>query len=72
MDKPEMTTTWLRAEDCRLGEFHELTAQRTALADYPHAARTEQEVLVYDSERLRSSLDHGALDHGPLDHGAAG
>ena len=56
-----MTTTWLRAEDCRLGEFHELTAQRTALADYPHAARTEQEVLVYDSERLRVASDQAAV-----------
>ena len=65
-----MTTTWLRAEDCRLGEFHELTAQRTALADYPHAERTEREVLIYDSERLRGVLDHGASDHGTSDQAA--
>ena len=55
-----MSTT-LRAEDCRLDEFRALTGQRTRPGDYPHAAGTEQDVLVYDSERLRAAGDHGAV-----------
>jgi ectoine hydroxylase-related dioxygenase (phytanoyl-CoA dioxygenase family) len=54
-------TTWLRAEDCRLEEFRALTAQRTQLGDYRHADGTEQDVLVYDSERLRAARDRGAV-----------
>ena len=54
-------TTWLRTEDCQLEEFRALTAQRTQLGDYPHADGTEQDVLVYDSERLRAAGDRGAV-----------
>lgn len=54
-------TTWLRTEDCRLEEFRALTAQRTPLGGYPHADGTEQDVLVYDSERLRAARDRGAV-----------
>jgi ectoine hydroxylase-related dioxygenase (phytanoyl-CoA dioxygenase family) len=54
-------TPWLRPEDCRLEEFRALTAQRTPLGDYPHADGTEQDVLVYDSERLRTARDRGAV-----------
>ncbi len=60
MGNPDMSAM-LRAEDCRLHEFRELTAQRTQLADYPQAEGTEQEVLRYDSERLRAARDHGAV-----------
>jgi ectoine hydroxylase-related dioxygenase (phytanoyl-CoA dioxygenase family) len=59
-------STMLRADDCRLDEFHELTSRRTRLADYPHAAGTEREVLVYDSERLRTVLDDPARDYGAV------
>jgi ectoine hydroxylase-related dioxygenase (phytanoyl-CoA dioxygenase family) len=54
-------STMLRAEDCRLEEFRALTAQRTQLGDYPHADGTEQDVLVYDSERLRAARDRAAV-----------
>jgi ectoine hydroxylase-related dioxygenase (phytanoyl-CoA dioxygenase family) len=54
-------STMLRAQDCRLDEFRELTTRRTRLADYPRAEGTEQEVLRYDSERLRAARDHGAV-----------
>lgn len=59
-------STMLRADDCRLDEFHELTTRRTRLAGYPHAAGTEREVLIYDSERLRTVLDDPARDHGAV------
>ncbi len=54
-------STMLRAQDCRLDEFRALTAQRTRPGDYPHAAGTEQDVLVYDSGRLRAAPGHGAV-----------
>src|SRR6478735_532717 len=55
-----MTTTatssppsWIRPEDARLSDLLEVLAARTDLADYPHASRVEQEVLVYDWATLR-------------------
>jgi len=60
-----MTTTatssppsWIRPEDARLSDLVEVLAARTDLADYPHASRVEQEVLVYDWATLR----HTAAD----------
>jgi ectoine hydroxylase-related dioxygenase (phytanoyl-CoA dioxygenase family) len=50
-------STWLHAEDCRLDEFRTLVEQRTHPGDYPHAEGAEQNVLVYDSERLRATQD---------------
>lgn len=47
----------LRAEDCRLDEFRTLTGQRTDRGGYPQAEEVEQNVLVYDSERLRTARD---------------
>jgi ectoine hydroxylase-related dioxygenase (phytanoyl-CoA dioxygenase family) len=46
--------TWLGEEDCDLDAFRSLVDERTDPADYPLAARVEQNVLVYDSERLRA------------------
>ncbi len=60
-----MTTTatssspgWIRPEDARLSDLLEVLTARTDLADYPHATRVEQEVLVYDWATLR----HTAAD----------
>jgi ectoine hydroxylase-related dioxygenase (phytanoyl-CoA dioxygenase family) len=50
-------STWLHAEDCRLDEFRTLVEQRTHPGDYPRAEGVEQNVLVYDSERLRATQD---------------
>lgn len=47
--------TWLSENDCALDEFRALVEQTTHLADYPHAATVEHNVLVYDSERLRAA-----------------
>ncbi|MFC6066383.1 phytanoyl-CoA dioxygenase family protein [Streptomyces ochraceiscleroticus] len=45
--------TWLRADDCSLDEFRSLVGQRTDPREHPSAERVEQNVPVYDSERLR-------------------
>ncbi|MCT9080605.1 phytanoyl-CoA dioxygenase family protein [Streptomyces fulvoviolaceus] len=46
---------WLTEQDCDLDAFRSLVGRTTDLADYPHAAAVEANVLVYDSERLRAS-----------------
>jgi len=51
-------TGWIRPEDARLPDLLAVLSDRTELADYPHAARVEQEVLVYDWSTLR----HTAAD----------
>jgi ectoine hydroxylase-related dioxygenase (phytanoyl-CoA dioxygenase family) len=45
----------LSERDCDLADFRELVERGTDLADYPHAVGVEQNVLVYDSERLRTA-----------------
>ncbi|MGP4091536.1 phytanoyl-CoA dioxygenase family protein [Streptomyces sp. KR55] len=47
------STSWLSEQDCDLDAFRALVEQKTDAADYPHAASVEQNVLVYDSDRLR-------------------
>lgn len=44
---------WIRPEDAHLSDLLEVLAERTDLADYPHATRVEQQVLVYDWTTLR-------------------
>jgi ectoine hydroxylase-related dioxygenase (phytanoyl-CoA dioxygenase family) len=46
----------LSADDCRLQDLLEVVADETRLADYPHASRVEQQVLLYDSARLRAAV----------------
>ncbi|MFE9448137.1 phytanoyl-CoA dioxygenase family protein [Streptomyces sp. NPDC006739] len=52
---------WLSEEDCDLDVFRSVVERTTDLADYPHAASVEREVLVYDSERLRAADDRRAV-----------
>ncbi|MEB8336954.1 phytanoyl-CoA dioxygenase family protein [Streptomyces endophyticus] len=52
---------WLSEDDCTLDEFRALVEQRTDARDYPSAAGIEQNVVVYDSDRLR---DLGASPEG--------
>jgi len=49
----------LTAADVRLEEFAAVVEQTTDLAAYPHADRVEQNVLVYDSGRLRAATATG-------------
>jgi ectoine hydroxylase-related dioxygenase (phytanoyl-CoA dioxygenase family) len=46
----------LTPADVRLEDFVLLVEQTTDLAAYPHADRVEQNVLVYDCERLRAAI----------------
>ncbi|MFE5086066.1 phytanoyl-CoA dioxygenase family protein [Streptomyces mirabilis] len=46
--------TWLTEADCDLEVFRSLLEQRTDPADHPSAERVEQNVPLYDSDRLRS------------------
>ena len=51
-------TRWIRPEDAHLSDLLEVVTEQTHLADYPHATRVEQQVLVYDWATLR----HTAAD----------
>jgi ectoine hydroxylase-related dioxygenase (phytanoyl-CoA dioxygenase family) len=46
--------TWLTETDCDLDVFRSLVEQRTDPGDHPSAERVEQNVPLYDSDRLRS------------------
>ena len=50
------TPAYLAAEDCRLADLVDVVGVQTDLADYPRASAVEQNVLVYDSGRLRAEL----------------
>jgi ectoine hydroxylase-related dioxygenase (phytanoyl-CoA dioxygenase family) len=43
---------WYTEADCDLEDFASLVSQQTSLADYPHAASVEKNVVVYDSARV--------------------
>lgn len=45
---------WLSQQDCRLDDFISTISQCTALADYPHAASVEANILVYDCDAVRA------------------
>ncbi|MFD5268385.1 phytanoyl-CoA dioxygenase family protein [Streptomyces sp. NPDC058335] len=49
-------TPWLSERDCDLDAFRALVERGTEVADYPHAASVEQNVLVYDGDRLRGGV----------------
>jgi ectoine hydroxylase-related dioxygenase (phytanoyl-CoA dioxygenase family) len=51
---------YLTADDCRLAHLIDLVNQKTDLADYPYASTVEQNVLIYDSARLRTELSRPA------------
>src|SRR3954452_10452512 len=52
---PVVPRARLTPADVRLEEFAAVVEQTTELAAYPHADRVEQNVLVYDSGRLRAA-----------------
>jgi len=47
---------YLAADDCRLDDLVDLVSEKTELAGYPCASAVEQNVLIYDSARLRAEL----------------
>lgn len=54
---PVASRTWLSEADCDLDAFRALVATTTDPLEYPHAETVEQNVLMYDSERLRGAGD---------------
>ena len=53
-----MTTTTIQrltVADCRLDDLRAVVAERTDPADFPLAATVEQEVLLYEADRLRAA-----------------
>ncbi|HEX3920763.1 MAG TPA: phytanoyl-CoA dioxygenase family protein [Streptosporangiaceae bacterium] len=46
----------LTEEDCRLADLIDVVSVQTDLAGYPKASTVEQNVLIYDSARLREAL----------------
>jgi ectoine hydroxylase-related dioxygenase (phytanoyl-CoA dioxygenase family) len=46
---------WLNADDARLDDLLTVLKDRTDPADYPHAATIEQQVPVYDANRIRTA-----------------
>jgi hypothetical protein len=42
--------------DVRLADLAGIVSAKTELADYPQASSVEQNVLVYDGERLRGEV----------------
>ena len=50
--------------DCRLDDFAALVDQATDLADYPHAADVQRNVLVYNAQSLRGAIgsEQGRLE----------
>jgi ectoine hydroxylase-related dioxygenase (phytanoyl-CoA dioxygenase family) len=51
---------WLTEEDCRLDDFVALVAATTTLDGYPYANAVEDNVLIYDCDRLRAHLTSDA------------
>ena len=58
----DRTPTRFREADCRVEDLVALTARRTDVADFPHAARVERDVLVYEATALRQALSEGARE----------
>ncbi len=52
---PLSNAAWLSTDDCRVEDLEQVVAATTDLADYPHAERIEQGVVVYSAAALRVS-----------------
>ncbi len=48
--------TFLKAEDCRLGDLAALTEQSVEFANYPFAADVQKKVLIYDCNAIRKTI----------------
>ncbi|MCW2838063.1 MAG: phytanoyl-CoA dioxygenase, partial [Marmoricola sp.] len=46
----------LQESECRIEDFIALVEQTTDLAQYPHAVRVEEQVLIYDADVLRATV----------------
>ncbi len=59
---PTRPTSRFRAQDCRLEDLLEILAHGTDAGEYPHAARVEQGVVIYDAAELRAVVDAAGHD----------
>ncbi|MDN2713835.1 phytanoyl-CoA dioxygenase family protein [Janthinobacterium sp. SUN120] len=50
---PPPAPYWLTPESCDLQDFIGTVSRSTALADYPHAAAVQENILVYDCDAVR-------------------
>ncbi|MEO7371220.1 MAG: phytanoyl-CoA dioxygenase, partial [Ilumatobacteraceae bacterium] len=50
----DTTSGYLHESDCRLDDFIAIVEQTTELSDYPFAEEIIQNVVSYDSDRLRA------------------
>ena len=68
--RPPARPARLRESDCSVDDFAAVVSATTDVADYPHADRVEQGVLVYDSadaaSRASSRADGRAEVEGEL------
>jgi ectoine hydroxylase-related dioxygenase (phytanoyl-CoA dioxygenase family) len=51
---------YLDEDDCRLADLIDVVSAKTGIGDYPHASSVEQNVLYYDSARLREAASSPA------------
>lgn len=47
---------YLNADDCRVEDLKALTDQTVDLADYPHAASVEKNVVIYECNAIRKAI----------------
>jgi ectoine hydroxylase-related dioxygenase (phytanoyl-CoA dioxygenase family) len=59
-DRAHQMPGYLADHDCRLGDLIDLVSEKTDVADYPRASAVEQNVLIYDSARVRAELSRPA------------
>lgn len=52
---------YLNADDCQVADLAAHVEQPVNLADYPHAASIEKNVLIYDCETVRSSISDAGV-----------
>ncbi|HET7303841.1 MAG TPA: phytanoyl-CoA dioxygenase family protein [Segeticoccus sp.] len=56
VQSPAQHAAWLSPEDVRLEDLLDVVAEQTRLEDYPHANGVEQQVVVYESARVREAV----------------
>lgn len=47
---------WFFADECKIDDLRRVVAVETQLADYPHAAAIEHNVVIFDTPRVRQSM----------------
>lgn len=52
------STPWFTSDQCNLDDFVNVVTQETRLSDYPHAAGTEDNVLLYGPDLASQVGDH--------------